>query len=88
MCSSSQAYLTFDGVNVNLGNGFDPVTGAFKAPRPGVYVFNFHALTQVTYFKSVRIWCVVQKSLESFHIISYLHQSNDLILKEKYKGQH
>lgn len=34
-----------------MGNGFDPVSGAFTAPRSGVYVFNFHALTQVYFCK-------------------------------------
>ena len=41
---------------MNAGNGLDPATGIFQAPRPGVYHFTFHALTQdgrATYVKIV-----------------------------------
>ena len=51
-----QSYVTFDGTNVNSGNGFDPATGIFRAPKSGIYLFSFHALTQdgrATYVKIV-----------------------------------
>ncbi|VDI64752.1 Hypothetical predicted protein [Mytilus galloprovincialis] len=31
--------LIFDGVWINVGNGYEPSTGVFKAPQPGLYHF-------------------------------------------------
>jgi len=51
-----QKYITFDGMKVNVGGGFDPDSGMFKAPVGGIYSFSFHGLTQdgtATYVKLV-----------------------------------
>merc|ERR1712038_2027655 len=51
-----QKYITFDGMKVNVGGGFDPTSGMFKAPVGGIYSFSFHGLTQdgtATYVKLV-----------------------------------
>nr|KAG5689367.1 hypothetical protein BaRGS_019741 [Batillaria attramentaria] len=32
--------LKFDYVIINLGNGYNPLTGAFTAPVAGLYVFS------------------------------------------------
>merc|ERR1719270_1906349 len=51
-----QKYITFDGMKVNVGGGFDPKSGMFKAPVGGIYSFSFHGLTQdgtATYVKLV-----------------------------------
>jgi hypothetical protein len=59
-----QSYVTFDGTNVNAGNGFDASTGVFKAPRSGLYNFAFHALTQdgrATYVKVLKVYILKRK---------------------------
>jgi len=49
-----QSILRYDGTLVNAGNGMNVTTGIFTAPHPGIYAFNFHALTRdgtATYIK-------------------------------------
>jgi len=49
-----QSIVRYDGTLVNAGNGMNVTTGIFTAPHPGIYAFNFHALTRdgtATYIK-------------------------------------
>ncbi|XP_040568363.1 uncharacterized protein [Lepeophtheirus salmonis] len=40
-----EGYLTFQGLQVNLGGGMDTKSGVFTAPFPGVYSFTIHVCT-------------------------------------------
>jgi len=49
-----QSVVKYDGTLVNVGNGMNVTSGIFTAPHPGIYAFNFHALTRdgtATYIK-------------------------------------
>ena len=36
---AAQGTLVYNHAEVNLGGGFDPVTGVFTCPTPGLYIF-------------------------------------------------
>jgi hypothetical protein len=38
--TSSITYLVFKGVDINVGNGYNPLTGKFQAPASGLYAFS------------------------------------------------
>jgi hypothetical protein len=40
--------IVFDGVNLNIGNGYNASTGRFTAPVSGKYVFKMFGMTQGT----------------------------------------
>nr|KAG5704476.1 hypothetical protein BaRGS_003787 [Batillaria attramentaria] len=42
--AGSDAPLKFDDVVTNLAGGYDPATGIFTAPTPGVYLFYLHII--------------------------------------------
>ena len=56
--SSSTLYsktLIFDHIISNVGNGYDPSTGVFTAPRAGTYVFYVAAVEYSTYYLTLDI---------------------------------
>lgn len=46
-CGVSNNVITYNGLNVNEGNGMNANTGVFTAPKKGIYQFQFHAITNV-----------------------------------------
>merc|ERR1711997_457796 len=40
--------VKYDTIFTNVGGGYDSTTGIFTCPTPGLYVFQFHALSHST----------------------------------------
>ena len=50
--------LTFDQVDINIGNGFDGSSGIFKAPVSGIYKISFSGQSSFGRFDNTYIWVV------------------------------
>ncbi|KAL4235757.1 hypothetical protein ACF0H5_004149 [Mactra antiquata] len=53
--------IPFDEVKYNYGNGYDPSTGIFTAPKSGTYLFNFNV--QSTYSMDAHVCLIVDGTL-------------------------
>ncbi|KAK3775000.1 hypothetical protein RRG08_036294 [Elysia crispata] len=54
--------VVYDTIFVNVGGGYDSTTGVFTCPTPGLYMFQFHALSH----SSSNMW------LELHHNYAYV----------------
>ncbi|KAL4217357.1 hypothetical protein ACF0H5_023808 [Mactra antiquata] len=64
--------IAYDKVFVNLGNAYNPTTGVFTAPEPGLYGFQFHTLAHLD--KST--WLELYQN-GAYIASAYSHTDND-----------
>ncbi|CAG5125790.1 unnamed protein product, partial [Candidula unifasciata] len=64
--------LVFNKVFLNVGSGYNSLTGIFTSPSAGIYIFHFHATTQ-----STRDFWVELFHNNEYVISAFARQKND-----------
>ena len=85
-----QAPLIFDSVSTNVGNGYDAITGNFRAPVSGTYMFVLNYMGDINTQLYVNMYVdntVVDYSLSHGDGRSWDHVSESLVVHLQ-PGQH
>ncbi|OPL20975.1 hypothetical protein AM593_06908, partial [Mytilus galloprovincialis] len=91
----SDEVIKFTAVDINRGDGYDPKTGVFTVPRPGVYIIS----STLRSYNIIRFHCYLWKNNEKLaflygsnmntgtvHIVRKLKKGDQLYIKHMYRG--
>ena len=53
--ASSHSVLVFEQAITNVGQAYNPTTGIFKAPVPGIYVFSVTLMSDQGHFNKYQV---------------------------------
>lgn len=90
----SDEVIKFTAVDINRGDGYDPNTGVFTVPRPGVYIIS----STLRSYNGIRFHCYLWKNNEKLaflygsnmntgtvHIVRKLKKGDQLYIKHMYR---